>query len=79
MSSWINSSFSEAITMEFESSLWSSEARGLRIRVRRGRRRPRGVASFQNLVPIPRNISETASSRIRVPAPTIMIMDFMVN
>lgn len=47
--------------------------------MRRGRRRPREIASFQNLVPIPRNMSEAASSRIRVPAPTIVIMDFMVN
>jgi hypothetical protein len=77
MSSWMNSRFSEAITME--SGLWEPEARGLRIQVIRGRRRPRGIASFQNLVTIPRNIREAASSRIRVPAPTIVIMDFMVN
>lgn len=77
MSSWMNSCFSEVITME--SGLWEPEARGLRIRVIRGRRRPRGIASFQNLVAIPRNIREAASSRIRVPAPTIVIMDFMIN
>ena len=77
MSSWINSCFSEGITME--SGLWEPEARVLRIRVIRGCRRPKGIASFQNLVPIPRNIKEAASSRIRVPAPTVIIMDFMVN
>ena len=79
MSSWMNSCFSEAITMESGSGLWEPEARGLRIRVIRGCRRPRGFASFQNLVPRPRNIRDAASSRIRVPAPTVVIIDCMIN
>lgn len=78
MSSWMNSCFSEAITME--SGLWEPEARALRIRVIRGcRRLPREIASFQNPVPRPRNIRDTARSRITVPAPTVVIIDCMIN
>lgn len=77
MSSWMYSCFSEVITME--SGFWEPEARGFRIRVIRGRRKPRGITSFQNLVPMPRNIREAASSRIMVPAPTIVIMNFMMD
>jgi hypothetical protein len=59
------------------SRLWDPEARILRIQVIRGRKR--GLANFQNLVPRPRNIREANSSRIRVPAPTVMIMALMIN
>ncbi len=77
MSSWMKSRFSEGITMEL--GLWEPEARGLRIRVIRGCRRPKGMANFQNLVPIPRNTRDATNSRIGVPAPKVMIMDFMIN
>ena len=59
------------------SSLWDPEARSLRIQVIRGRKR--GLADFQNLVPRPRNIREANNSRIRVPAPTVMIMALMIK
>ena len=60
-----------------ESSLWDPEARSLRIQVIRGCKS--GLANFQNLVPRPRNIREATSNRIRVPAPTVMIMTLMIN
>ena len=60
-----------------ESSLWDPEARSLRIQVIRGGKS--GLVSFQNLVPRPRNIREATSSKIRVPAPTVMIMTLMIK
>jgi hypothetical protein len=77
MSSWIKCGFSEPIAIE-SVSLWDPEARGLRIRVIRGRRR--GLANFdQNLVPMPRSIREATSSRTTVPAPTAIIMALMID
>ena len=76
MSSWMKSGFSEATTIE--SSLGDPEARGLWIRglVRRCRR---GTTDFQYLVPMPRTIRDAARSKIKVPAPTVVIMALMVN
>ena len=74
MSSWMKSGFSEPITMV--SSLWDLEARGLRIQVIRGWM---GPANFQNLVPMPRNIREATKSKIKVPAPAVIIMALMMN
>lgn len=76
MSSWMKSGFSEPITMV--SSLWDPEAlRGLRIQLIRGCRM--GPANFQNLVPMPRYIREATKSRIKVPAPAVIIMALMMN
>jgi len=77
MPSLITSSFSHATTMELR--LWYPEARRLQVRLGVIRKRPKGIAKFQNLVPIPRNMRDATSSRIRVPAPTVMIMAFMIN
>jgi len=67
--------FSEATTIE--SSLGDPEARGLRIRgVRRCKK---GTTDFQYLVPIPRIIRDATRSRIKVPAPTVVIIALMVN
>lgn len=70
MSSLMKSCFSEGPIID--SSFWDAEARGLRIRVIRCCRR--GRASLQNLVPIPRSMRDATSSKIEVPAPTVVII-----
>jgi hypothetical protein len=75
MSSWMNSGFSEPITMV--SGFWDPEARGLQIQLIRGC--TMGLANFQNLVPMPRNIREATKIRIKVPAPAVIIMALMMN
>lgn len=72
MSRWIKSGLSEATTIE--SSLRDSEFR-LQIRVMRRCRR----ANFQNLVPTPRSRRDVMSSKIKVPAPTLVIIALMMN
>jgi len=76
MSSWMKSGFSEAATIDL--SLGDPEAGRLWIRgvVRRCRK---GTTDFQYLVPIPRIIRDATRSRIKVPAPTVVIMALMVN
>lgn len=70
MSSSMKSGFSEGPIID--SSFWDAEARGLRIRVIRCCRR--GRTNLQNLAPIPRSTRDTTSSRIKVPAPTVVII-----
>ena len=70
MSSSMKSGFSEGPIID--SRFWDAEVRGLRIRVIRCCRR--GRANLQNLVPIPRSTRDATSSRIKVPAPSVVII-----
>jgi len=75
MLSSIKSGFSEGAIID--SGLCDLDARGLRIRVIRCCRR--GTVNLQNLVPIPRSTRDATSSRIKVPAPTLVVIAFIVN
>jgi len=67
----MKSGFSEGTT------IWDLNARGLRMRVIRCCRK--GTVNLQNLVRIPRSIRGATSSRIKVPAPTLVIIAVIVN
>ena len=71
----MKSGFSEGTTID--SGFWDFDARGLRMRVIGCCRK--GTENLQNLVPIPRSIRGATSSRIKVPAPTLVIIAVIVD